>query len=84
MAEVVSIRGEPIAPAGVPVEEVVALAREILERAEAGAIRGLTICIAHSDDTFQGRCAGAISSYGMLGVAANQFHMLNVKCAEDD
>lgn len=84
MAEVVSMRGEPIVAPGEPVDDVVALARDILQRAEAGAIRGLVACISHSDETFQGKTAGQVLSYGMLGVMSHQHHVLNDGFREDE
>lgn len=84
MAEVVSMRGEPIVAPGEPVDDVVALARDILQRAEAGAIRGLVICISNSDETFQGRRAGHDISYGMLGVIAHFAHILNANMRDED
>lgn len=84
MAEVVSIRGEPLADPAEPVEDVVAVARDILQRAEAGALRGIVACVVNSDDTFQSATAGAFNGYGMLGLMGHQMHILNVALREED
>jgi len=84
MAEVVSMRGEPIAAPGEPVDEVIALARDILQRAEAGVITGIVACIVNSDDTFQAATAGNCGGYGMLGVMSHQMHIMNANMQDDD
>ncbi len=84
MAEVVSMRGEPITAPGEPIDEVVALARDILQRAEAGALRGIVACVVNSDDTFQAATAGAFGGYGMLGLMGHQMHILNAAMREED
>ena len=58
MSKVVSLSGEEVIPPGKPIESVVALAEEMLEKARAGEVQGLFLAANHGDGTYSHRMAG--------------------------
>lgn len=82
--KVVSLRGDPVPERGKPSEEVMAFAKDILERAEAGEIVSIAACFGYADDAFSGKYAGPAESYGMIGVMTHLLHRLNASMSEGE
>ena len=69
MTNIVSLRGHEIRPPGEPYPEVIELAQDLLQRAQAGEIKGLFTVLTYQDDSYTHRSAGILAN-GTLGACA--------------
>lgn len=66
MADIVSLRGHPIAAPGEPREEVIAILTEILEAAKSGNVTAMAVSYCQADETVSRAIVGQVESIATL------------------
>lgn len=78
MAGVVSLRGEPITPPGEPDAAAIEVARDALERLQAGECNGVVVILSYSDGATGYRIGGSrVLDNRTLGALSRAMHYMN-------
>lgn len=75
MSKVVNMTGNPIATAGDPDKELMEVAEEIFQLAQAGQISGLVTVLMFADGSASFRVVGATDTYSCLGAMEQMKYM---------